>query len=87
MGTRPVMASRSISGSSSDDRPASTATHSAYLWVDDADALRRLGTGLEPRSTCPRTPTGTSTRVAHVDPDGNVLRFASPVGRSEADAS
>lgn len=59
---------------------ATTTTSAAYLWVGDADALadqwRRVSGGrlIEP------APTDYGLREgAHLDPDGNLLRFGSPL--------
>ena len=52
---------------------------SAYLWVDDADALaaewRSAGVTVHPPED---TPWGQHEGV-HVDPDGNTIRFGSPL--------
>ena len=55
---------------------------SAYLWVDDADVVaaewRAAGVEVhEPQDTAWGQHEG-----AVVDPDGNVIRFGSPIGRS-----
>lgn len=57
-----------------------TTTSCAYLWVDDADALHAewaaAGVGGRLQSPAP-TDYGLS-EGAHVDPDGNLIRFGSP---------
>lgn len=54
--------------------------HSAYLWVDDSDALARewLVAGAEVH--LPEDTEWGQHEGAVVDPDGNVLRFGSPMG-------
>ena len=51
----------------------------AYLFVEDAEAL--AGPGLRPEPMCGsrRTPNGVSHEGALVDPDGNMIRFGSPM--------
>lgn len=61
----------------SDNRPP-TATHSAYLWVDDADALAQAWRGAGAEVRMPEDTEWHQHEGAHVDPDGNVLRFGSP---------
>ena len=53
--------------------------HSAYLWVDDADslALEWLGAGAEVHM--PEDTEWGQHEGAIEDPDGNVLRFGSPM--------
>jgi predicted enzyme related to lactoylglutathione lyase len=53
--------------------------HSAYLWVDDADALANewLAAGAEVRM--PEDTEWGQHEGAIEDPDGNVLRFGSPM--------
>jgi catechol 2,3-dioxygenase-like lactoylglutathione lyase family enzyme len=55
---------------------------SAYLFVDDADALaqawRAAGVGVH----MPENTEWGQHEGALVDPDGNVLRFGSPIGHS-----
>ncbi len=53
--------------------------HSAYLWVDDADALARewLAAGAEVHM--PEDTEWGQHEGAIEDPDGNVLRFGSPM--------
>jgi catechol 2,3-dioxygenase-like lactoylglutathione lyase family enzyme len=52
---------------------------SAYLWVEDADALAAewRAAGLEVHG--PEDTDWGQHEGAHVDPDGNVLRFGSPL--------
>ena len=63
------------------DFDARTSPNSAYLWVDDADdvaaAWRLSGADV-------RTPEDTEWGQHEgvlVDPDGNMIRFGSPIGR------
>jgi uncharacterized glyoxalase superfamily protein PhnB len=65
-------------GQSPDGRPTA-AKHSVYLFVDDADAL---ATEWQIAGIDVHAPEDTEWRQhegAVVDPDGNVLRFGSPV--------
>ena len=60
-----------------------TSNVAAYLYVDDADALfaHWQASGAHGRLHPPRD-TGYGLREgAHVDPDGNLLRFGSPLSR------
>jgi catechol 2,3-dioxygenase-like lactoylglutathione lyase family enzyme len=51
----------------------------AYLYVDDADALHREWSSVEGRHH-PPTDTGYGLREgAYVDPDGNLIRYGSPL--------
>jgi uncharacterized glyoxalase superfamily protein PhnB len=54
--------------------------HSANLWVDDSDALARewLAAGAEVHR--PEDTEWGQHERAVLDPDGNVLRFGSPMG-------
>jgi len=65
-------------GFAPDIRP-SDAKHSAYLWVDDADELAQswLSAGVEVHM--PEDTEWGQHEGAVVDPDGNVLRFGSPI--------
>ena len=66
----------------SDLDPLAT-TVSVYLYVSDADALHAewRAAGVEGRLTRPQdTPYGLR-EGAYVDPDGNLLRFGSPMAR------
>jgi hypothetical protein len=61
-------------------RPDSeTVKHSAYLWVDDSDALaeewRRVGAEVH----MPEDTEWGQHEGAMVDPDGNILRFGTPI--------
>lgn len=51
-----------------------------YLFVDDADALYAewFNAGIEGRLTHPETTDYGLREGAHIDPDGNLLRFGSP---------
>ena len=62
----------------SDDQPSS-AKHSAYLWVDGADALALAWRAAGAAVHLPEDTDWQQHQGAHVDPDGNVLRFGSPV--------
>ena len=59
-----------------------TTRASAYLWVDDADALvrtlRAAGVDVHP----PQDTEWRQREGAVVDPDGNVIRFGSPMPQS-----
>ena len=68
-----------------DTRP--TTKHSAYLWVDDADALAQAWRAAGVEIHGPEDTAWGQHEGAHVDPDGNVLRFGSPVKRVNADES
>ena len=67
------------------DTRRSTTTHSAYLWVDDADALALAWCAAGAEVHMPEDTEWGQHEGAHVDPDGNVLRFGSPVERLRAD--
>src|SRR6266566_6352368 len=49
--------------------------HSAYLWVDDADALAQAWRAAGAEVHLPEDTEWNQHEGAHVDPDGNVLRF------------
>jgi len=66
------------------DAGPSTTTHSAYLWVDDADALAQAWRAAGADVHMPEDTEWNQHEGAHVDPDGNVLRFGSPLRRSDA---
>jgi hypothetical protein len=59
--------------------PAGT-TSCAYLWVDDAAALQRewSAAGVEGRLDPPEPTDYGLDEGAHIDPDGNLIRFGSP---------
>jgi predicted enzyme related to lactoylglutathione lyase len=61
-----------------DAQPAS-AKHSAYLWVDDADALAQEWRAAGAEVHMPEDTEWGQHEGALVDPDGNVLRFGSPI--------
>ena len=65
--------------------PATGAPGAAYLASDDADALhaewRRAGVG---ETTDLFDPGFGVWEAAHTDPDGNLLRFGSPISRPDA---
>jgi uncharacterized glyoxalase superfamily protein PhnB len=76
--TRSVMASRSTSEcrqTSSRQDPG----HSAYLVVDDADELAEAWRAAGIEVHMPENTEWGQHEGAHVDPDGNVLRFGSPM--------
>lgn len=64
-----------------DDLVPATSNVAAYLYVDDADALfeqwQRSGVG--GRLNPPHDTDYGLREGAHVDPDGNLLRFGSPI--------
>jgi catechol 2,3-dioxygenase-like lactoylglutathione lyase family enzyme len=60
---------------------ASAANHSAYLWVDDADALAREWHAAGVHVHMPEDTEWGQHEGAVVDPDGNVLRFGSRLRR------
>ena len=66
------------------DTRTSTTKHSAYLWVDDADALAQAWRAAGVEVHMPVDTEWHQHEGAHVDPDGNVLRFGSPVRTSNA---
>ena len=57
-----------------------TTTSCAYLWVDDADELYAewAAVGVEGRIQPPNPTSYGLNEGAHVDPDGNLIRFGSP---------
>ena len=57
-----------------------TTTSCAYLWVDDAGALfaEWSAAGIEGRLQAPIATGYGLDEGAHVDPDGNLIRFGSP---------
>lgn len=63
-----------------DHDPLRTAS-SVYLYVDDADALHAAWStdGIGGRSHAPVNTAYGLREGAHVDPDGNLLRFGAPV--------
>jgi len=60
----------------------SLAKHSAYLWVDDADALAKEWKAAGVKVNMPEDTKWGQHEGAVVDPYGNVLRFGSPVQHS-----
>lgn len=58
----------------------STTTACAYVWVDDAVALHQewAAAGVGGRLHAPATTDYGLHEGAHVDPDGNLIRFGSP---------
>jgi catechol 2,3-dioxygenase-like lactoylglutathione lyase family enzyme len=54
----------------------------AYLFVEDADQLyaRWTGPGIGGRTEAPADMPWQMREGVHVDPDGNVIRFGSPLG-------
>lgn len=57
-----------------------TTTSCVYLWVDDAQALHDewAAAGVEGRLRPPNRTDYGLDEGAHVDPDGNLIRFGSP---------
>jgi catechol 2,3-dioxygenase-like lactoylglutathione lyase family enzyme len=55
--------------------------HSAYLWVDDAEALAREWLAAGAQVHLPQDTAWGQHEGAVEDPDGNVLRFGSPMGK------
>ncbi len=55
------------------------AKHSAYLWVDDADAFADEWRAAGAEVHGPEDTEWGQHEGALVDPDGNVLRFGSPI--------
>ena len=62
------------------DLDPSTTTSCVYLWVDDAEALHQewAAAGVGGRLQPPATTDYGLDEGAHVDPDGNLIRFGSP---------
>jgi hypothetical protein len=63
------------------DLDPKTTTSAAYLWVDDADALADEWQAAGVRVGVPRDTAWGQHEGTHLDPDGNLLRFGSPMGR------
>ena len=61
------------------DSSPSSARHSVYLWVDDADAFAQSWQAAGAEVQMPEDTEWGQHEGALVDPTGNVLRFASPV--------
>jgi len=53
--------------------------HSAYVWVDDADELAQEWRAAGAEVHGPEDTEWGQHEGAHVDPDGNVIRFGSPI--------
>jgi catechol 2,3-dioxygenase-like lactoylglutathione lyase family enzyme len=53
--------------------------HSAYVWVDDADELAEEWRAAGAEVHGPEDTEWGQHEGAHVDPDGNVIRFGSPI--------
>ena len=64
-----------------DDLDPATSLSAAYLYVEDADALAAewSATGAEGRFVDPVDTDYGLREGAHVDPDGNLLRYGSPL--------
>jgi len=60
----------------------STATSAAYLWVDDADELAQAWRAAGADVRRPEDTDWGQHEGVHIDPDGNVIRFGSPVRRA-----
>ena len=67
------------------DTRGSSPTSSAYLWVDDADSLAWAWRAAGAEVQMPEDMEWGQHEGSHIDPDGNLLRFGSPVERSRAD--
>ncbi len=65
------------------DLDARTTTSAAYLWVEDADQLAQewRAAGIEVHG--PEDTDWGQHEGAHVDPDGNVIRFGTPMARRD----
>jgi catechol 2,3-dioxygenase-like lactoylglutathione lyase family enzyme len=61
------------------DLDPKTTTSAAYLWVDDADQLAREWEAAGVEVHAPRDTDWGQHEGAHVDPDGNLIRFGSPL--------
>jgi hypothetical protein len=61
------------------DVESGSAKHSAYLWVDDADALAHEWLAVGADVHMPEDTEWGQHEGALVDPYGNILRFGSPV--------
>jgi catechol 2,3-dioxygenase-like lactoylglutathione lyase family enzyme len=68
-----------------DFRPPDT-KHSAYLWVDDADALAQEWQAAGVEVHAPEDTEWGQHEGSIVDPDGNVLRFGSRIKRAASGA-
>lgn len=66
------------------DTDPATSMVSVYLYVDDVDALAAEWAAIPGRLVPPRDTDYGLREAAHVDPDGNLLRFGSPI-QSEPD--
>ena len=58
------------------------ARSSAYLFVEDADELARAWQAAGAEVSLPEDTDWGQHEGAHVDPDGNVIRFGSPMKHS-----
>jgi hypothetical protein len=58
---------------------ARTTTGAAYLWVEDADELAQAWRSAGAEVSLPEDTDWGQHEGAHIDPDGNVIRFGSPV--------
>jgi catechol 2,3-dioxygenase-like lactoylglutathione lyase family enzyme len=63
---------------------ARSTTSSAYLWVDDADELARVWRSAGADVGSPEDTAWGQHEGVVIDPDGNVIRFGSPMGDSNA---
>jgi uncharacterized glyoxalase superfamily protein PhnB len=63
------------------DLEEGAAKHSAYLWVEDADALAAAWRAAGAEVHGPEDTPWHQHEGAVVDPDGNVIRFGSPTHR------
>ena len=61
------------------DPTSGVTRHSAYLWVDDSDALAQEWLAVGAEVHMPEDTDWGQHEGAVVDPEGNVLRFGSPI--------
>ena len=59
----------------------------AYIWVDDADELARTWRDAGVEVHGPQDTAWGQYEGAHVDPDGNVIRFGSPIRAAATEPS
>jgi hypothetical protein len=62
------------------DADSERSRHSAYLWVDDSDELAHEWLAVGAEVHMPEDTEWGQHEGAVVGPDGNVLRFGSPIG-------
>jgi hypothetical protein len=61
------------------DPGSGSGKHTAYLWVDDSDALAREWQAVGAKVHMPEDTEWGQHEGAVIDPDGNILRFGSPI--------